>query len=264
MPFPGRQRLELRVDIDSASPLSPVMNRVSGDLYQQSQIAIPGQPQQAWWSFIESWIVDRPKVVLSACGVEISGEARFWRTVHPATTVLIQIGWSDLQPAGPAIVTFTESGGLKRSFSCDRVSEAFRDVNIEIDVCSSVNRVPLLPQYDTSSHDVRPANLPTRMLTIENAYREAGLSVTVNQPGADVIDDSNPSFETWSAAELHDAMVTHFSNYSESGSQWKSLGSAGQDLRGRRRRRHHVRCACQFGGSRKGPGPAGLCRVPRP
>src|SRR4051794_34720314 len=73
VPLAGQERaLDLRVDADSRYQNSPVLNRVSGDLYQVQRVQIPGQPAQTWRVYLESWIVDQPQVTWSDCQVEIT------------------------------------------------------------------------------------------------------------------------------------------------------------------------------------------------
>jgi hypothetical protein len=223
LPQPGRFRLELRVDIDARSSTSPAMNRISGDLYQLSQTNLPGQPPQISRTYLESWIVDRPLVTSSPDGIDVVGAVRFWAAVHPATKMALRVTWPGSPPAVSAEVTFTETGGTIRKFSCRRSSENFRDVQLEIDVCASVNQAPLLPTYDTSWHDDRPAGLPRRVLTIESAYREAGVNVTIS-PQHSVINDNAPQFASWTPALLHDAMETHFSQFGGKWPSWQMWG----------------------------------------
>jgi hypothetical protein len=80
-------------------------------------------------------------------------------------------------------------------------------------VCSSVDTEQLRPSYDTRWHDNRPASLPGRMLTIESAYRETGVDVSID-PNVAVIDDSAPQFGNWIVAELHDARTVRVKNLS--------------------------------------------------
>jgi hypothetical protein len=223
LPQPGRFELELRVDIDSRNLISPVMNRVSGDLYQITRTNLPGQPPQIARTYIESWIVDRPEATASIDRIDILGEVRYWIGSHPATTVAIHINWPGSPPAVTAEVTFTETGGATRKYSCRRSSDFFREVHFEIDVCSSVNTLPLLPSYDTSSHDDHPADLPDRVLTIESTYQEAGVHVTID-PDHSVVDDSAPAFQSWTPALLHDAMETHFSQFGGTWPKWQMWG----------------------------------------
>jgi hypothetical protein len=223
LPQPGRFVLELRVDVDSRSSVSPVMNRISGDLYQITRTVVPGMPPKVSQTYIESWIVDHPQVTWSAARADIKGRVRFWTGVHAATTVAIRIAWPGSPPAVSAAVTFTETGGAQRSFSCRQQTDCFRSVQLEIDVCKSVNKPPLRPAYDTHWHDNRPTGLPQRVLTIESAYREAGVCITV-EPTSTVVDDTAAAFSSWSPAELHDAMETHFSHYGGSWPKWQMWG----------------------------------------
>ena len=223
LPQPGRFMLELRVDVDPRNIISPVMNRVSGDLYQVTHTSLPGQPPQVAQTYIESWIIDQPEVTASANRIDISGEVRYWIGSHPATTAILQVSWPGSPPAVSAEVTFTESGGATRKYNCRRSSDNFREVHFEIDVCASVNRPPLLPTYDTVWHDDHPADLPHRVLTIETAYREAGVAVTIDAEHS-VVDDSAPQFQSWTPALLHDAMETYFSQYGGTWPKWQMWG----------------------------------------
>lgn len=222
-PTAGAFALDLRVDIDPRYANSPVMDKVSGDIYQVFRIRFPGFPLWTWRVYRESWIIDTPTVNWSRCHVEISGTVRFWQGVHPATTAQITIPWATLTAAGPAAVTFTEAGGAVKTYSCARKSDCFRDMKLEVDVCTSTNIAPMLPSYDTHWHNTRPADLPQRVLTIEEAYREAGVCVTID-PVHTVVDDSAPGFATWSPAELHDAMELHFSQIGFAWPRWNMWG----------------------------------------
>jgi hypothetical protein len=223
VPTAGAYALDLRVDIDPRYANSPVMDRISGDIYQVYHIKIPGLPAISWRVYRESWIVDAPTVNLFRCRAEISGAVRYWKGVHLATTVQITIPWGTFTSAGPAAVNFTEAGGAIKSYSCARKSDCFRDMVLEVDVCKSTNIAPMLPTYDTHWHNIRPADLPQRVLTIEEAYREAGVGVTIN-PAHSIVDDSAPGFATWSPAELHDAMETYFSQISGVWPSWNMWG----------------------------------------
>jgi len=222
-PKAGRYLLDLRVDIDPRRGNSPVMDRISGDSYQLYRFGFPGTPTRAWRVYLESWIVDEPTVKWSRCEVEISGYVRFWTGVHPRTKIRVRIPWGTFRPPGPAEVTFIEIGRDTSSFSCARKSDCFRDMTMEVDVCQSVNAAPIMPCYDTHWHSTRPADLPRRTLTIEKAYRELGICVTIN-PDHTIIDDSASQFNSWSVDELHDAMETYFSQYAGTWPKWKMWG----------------------------------------
>ncbi len=223
VPTAGRYALDLRMDIDPRYVNSPVIDRISGDFYQVYRFALPGRPPIMWRVYRESWIVDRPQANWSRCHVDITGTVRFWKGVHPTTNIRVRIRWGASTPAGPAEVTFTEAGGDTSSYSCARKSDCVRDMTLEVDVCQSVNSEPVLPSYDTHWHNTRPADLPQRVLTIEESFREAGISASI-RPDRTIIDDSAPEFSSWSVAELHDAMETHFSQYPGTWPKWQMWG----------------------------------------
>lgn len=222
-PSSGVEALVLRVDIDPRSVTSPVMDRVSGDLYTVRSFRFGGVTYQ-WRTYTSSWIVDDPEVDWSPCGVEITGRVRYWQGAHPQTNLLISIPWGTFTAAGPATVTFSRFGTANRVYGCRRTSDAFRDLQLEVDVCASVQGGPLLPTYNTHAHATRPAGLVARDMTVVSAYDEAGVRISVTT--ASVIDDSAAAFASWSDAELHDAMETHFSQYAAGGGwpKWHMWG----------------------------------------
>jgi hypothetical protein len=219
--------LDLRVDIDPIEPNAIVTNRISGDLWENVMLlsgtgGLAGV-QRFKRVYRNSWIVDNPSVQWKRCEVSISGTVRFWKGGQPATTIAVRIPWSSGTGIGPAEVTLTPAGGTPQSFTCPRKSSWFRDVNLEVDVCQSVNAAPLPPSYDTHAHPTRPADLPRRTLSVEAAYREAGINLSV-AAGHSVINDSASQFASWSVAELHDAMETHFSLFTGSWPAWQMWG----------------------------------------
>jgi hypothetical protein len=223
LPQPGRFELDIRIDIDQQDAASPVTNRISGDLYQVVQTGAPGQPPQKARTYIESWIIDQPQMVVAADKVEVSGDVRFWTGTHPATAAALVITWPGSPPAAAAEITFTETGGATRKFNCRHSSAAFRQVEFEIGVCASVNKLPVLPTYDTDWSSDRPPGLPQRVLTIETAYREAGVQVSI-VPKQTVVDDVAPQFRSWTPALLHDAMETYYSQYGAVWPNWRMWG----------------------------------------
>lgn len=219
----GLRVLDLRVDIDVRYANSPVMNRISGDFYAQYRFNLPGRGGFSWRVYRESWIIDAPTVNWSFCEVEITGTARFWHGTHPPTTVVVRIPWANFSPVGPAQVTFTQTGTTNQTYSCTRRSDAFRDVNLEVDVVQSVNAGQIVPTYASDSHPTRPTDLPQRTLTIEESFREAGVRLTI-RPARSILIDIAPGFTSWSPAELHDAMETHFSQIGGTWPRWELWG----------------------------------------
>ena len=222
-PAQGRELLDLRVDIDQRYDNSPVMDRVSGDLYQLNRLTVPGNPPQTWRVYRESWIVETPTTRWSDGVVEVTGNVRFWKNIHLDTAVTIRIPWATAEGVGPAHVVFARQGDMVGTFSCTKRSDTFRDLNLEIDVCQSVNQPPIVPTYSTDQHPNRPDHLPLRALTIEEAYREAGVRVTI-RPERTVIDDTARAGHGWTDAELHDAMEAHFSQIGGPWPRWEMWG----------------------------------------
>jgi len=220
-PSPGSYALDLRVDIDVRYPNSPVMDRISGDMHQLFGFRWPfGGRFFSWRIYRQSWIVEQPSVKWDECQVEISGRVRYWRGSHAQTELKVVIPWGNFGAIGPAVVTLAEPSGARMVFRCAKKSDAFRDVTLEVDACRSVSEEPLLPVYDTHAHPNRPVDLPQRNLTIQEAYREAGIAMTI-RPECTIIDDSDPAFESWSEAELHDAMEQHFSQVRSGWPKWQ-------------------------------------------
>lgn len=213
--------LDLRVDIDRRySASSPVMDRVSGDVY--SRRALPsGRTKSpiAGAVYRHSWIIDAPTVKRGRCSVTITGSVRYWSGGFRPTKAKIVITWTGTGLR--AVASFT-GGFLAQSYTCDYVSDAFRSMTMEVDVCDSANTAPTLPSYATHALADRPADTPSRTLTLPVSYREAGVAVTM--AAGNTVDDSAASFSTWSVAELHDAMETHFSQVGASWPRWNMWG----------------------------------------
>jgi hypothetical protein len=251
-PTNGRQLLELRIDVDERYPNSPVVERVSGDLYQRNSLNVPGTPPSSWRVYRESWIVDRPRVTRTPERVLIAGTVRYWKGTHPATRVQIRIPVGGMPPVGPAEVQFLRQGALPSAFSCIRKSDSFRDLAFEIDVCQSVDRPPLVPRYATDAHPLRPADVPARLATIEEMYREAGVNVTIPSEHSR-IDDSAADFQRWSPAELHDAMETHFSRFAQQWPRWEMWGLLAGTFDDTDTGGLMFDAAADFGGAGRGP-----------
>ena len=155
-PTAGLDLLDLRIDVDRRYANSPIMNRVSGDFFQLNKITIPGSPPLVSRVYRESWIVSAPEVTRQADQVTITGSVEFWKGIHPPTTLQIVIKNPDTGVGQIADVSFTSAGGQPTLYNCPRKSDAFRDLDLEIDVCASVNNAPVLPEIFTTDHPVRP------------------------------------------------------------------------------------------------------------
>jgi len=222
-PSSGLDFLDLRIDVDKRYANSPVMQRVSGDFYQVNKVSVPGKPPKVSRVYRESWIVDQPEVKSTGGDLQITGTVKYWKGIHPPTKLTIVIGAANPGVTPTCLVTLKRSGGQPVVYNCKKTSDAFRSLNLEIDVCKSVNTPPLLPTFNISDHPIKPPEIPARVLTIEEAYREAGVKVTI-RPKNSVVDDSDPEFGTWSDAELHNIMEKYFTQIAGPWPKWEMWG----------------------------------------
>src|SRR5205814_10124487 len=131
-------------------PSGTTTNRFSGDFLAVNIINVPGSPPQRWNVYRESWVVNAPQVKTNADSYDVEGTVTFWEGTHPAATLTIHIPAAG-DAIGPAHVTLKNSGATIAEYTCPRASDAFRDLELEVDVCQSVNRPPVLPTFETST-----------------------------------------------------------------------------------------------------------------
>ena len=192
-------QLELRVDMDGYWP----MRRVSGDFYQVTGSTL---------SYYGSFTVDAVSMELSAKRVILRGEARTtWSTSYNQVRITIPRRPLYLPPAPASVQWLTAAGKAGTHYDCQFESRYFRTLELEQDREEEV--APFL-SYDTGS---LASGGPARSLSIAGAYAEAGIEVrTAGTPN--VVPTAPGS--TWSNAELHHAMVSHFSLWKDA-PQWK-------------------------------------------
>ncbi len=200
-PSAGSLWLDLRVDVDPLSPTSPVTGRVSGDLYEQSELA-----GRRWVTFVESWVVDTPSVEVGATATVIEGALR---SSAPDPRQL-RLEFSDVGGVPRVRVLLQDAGVLTTTFECVHSGNACRELRLEIDVCAKVADGRTIPVYEHGG----------RALDVVACYADAGIAIEIEPSAAAPIDDSHPDFDTWSTAELHDAMSDHFSRAVGSWPSW--------------------------------------------
>lgn len=195
----GAFQVELRVDVDRSRP----MKRVSGDFYQAVGKTI---------SYFGSFVVDSPTVTVTSAKVVVKGLGRY---TFAAGTPLVQVTIprvNILQPQAAATLQFftiTNSPGA--SYHCPFSSLHFRTVRIETDSVSDLVGSPFA-SYNTGS---LPSGGSARNLSVVSAFGEAGIGM-VPTAGNNVIDISEAQGNaTWSNAELHASMQTHFTLWSD-------------------------------------------------
>lgn len=195
---------ELRVDVHGHRP----MRRLSGDFFSRS-----GRTTK----YFGSWRVDALTVTQSSTQVVCEGTATFtWsaanrrvRVTVPRTPILSTPGTATLQ-------FLTPSGAVAATYSCPHESFLFRAIQLEQD--SVAGTVPFV-SYDTGS---LPAPDPDRVLTVPKAYEEAGIELQLaGTPNVIPISAAGTGASpSWSDAEMHNAMVNHFSLFANV-PQWR-------------------------------------------
>jgi hypothetical protein len=190
-------RVDLRVDFQGPFPV------VSGDLFGES-----GTTTYYSNSFVLEGTQAAP--VLPAV---VSGTARF---AYTTATPKVSLSVNGLAPGSVATLTLSSADGTTtQSFTCAYASRFLRTIDWEVDTMAGT--VPF-GQYTTTEHP-RPPGLAKRLLTVPAAYADANIElralsadqVPVSEAGTDLL---------WSDAELHAAMLNHFSGYKET-QQWK-------------------------------------------
>lgn len=189
-------QLELRVDVDGPRPLM----RISGDFFQTSG---------ATTSYVGSFVVQTLTAAVTEELVKLTGRGRFSFPVSsPHVEVNIVRGTAVTLTPGEATVQFSTDGGSpSASYLCAFVSPHFRSVQIEQD--SVAGTVPFV-SYDTGSLP-QPPSSPARVLTVPAAYEEAGIEVQIDGAPDVVPAGAAGADARWDDAELHNAMVNHFS-----------------------------------------------------
>src|SRR5689334_14344963 len=198
----GAFELEIRLDVDGTRPLSTI----SGDFYQISGMTL---------TYFGSFIIDKVISTSTDSIVTLSGLGRYtWSAAAPNVRVIIQrkiVG----QPLAPCEVQFfTTANQPGAIYDCLFVSTYFRTVQLEQDFESGVT--PFL-SYNTGS---LASGGPSRLLSVVTAYAEAGIEFQLSTAG-DIIATSEAGTDLmWSDSELHDAMMRHFSLWSDD-PEWK-------------------------------------------
>jgi hypothetical protein len=203
--------IDLRIDVDERHENSPVLNRISGDLYTRVPTTL--NPPFGW-RYVASWRSEEVEQELIGSSLSFSG-AVTWSsvtglmlTLPSRVSVTIASQRSVISTPLAATLHF-EPDVANLSLLCRKQADWFREIHLEIDACRSVDAEPELPPaYDTAGL-MRP-DVPPRRLTMPDAYAEAGVQVDIESM-RQIIDDSSSPNHVWTKAELNDALETHFS-----------------------------------------------------
>jgi hypothetical protein len=194
-------RLELRVDVDGRRP----MRRVSGDFYRVSG---------ATTTYFGSFIVDSPAISVTSSLVTITGLGRYtYATGFPRIRLTIRRVPLLAPPAPATLQFFTPTNAPGATYSARFVSRFFRTVQLEQDL------VPQVAQFQNYNTGSLPSGGSARNLTVLESFAEAGVEMLASGT-PNTIAGGTGSNGTWSNAELHAAMQTHFSLWQDV-PQWK-------------------------------------------
>ncbi len=136
----------------------------------------------------------------------------------PQNTIVVKVTRSWLPSQKKVRVEFRGSGQPTRVRHFNFVSRYFHKVEFEYDHVVGITPVT---SHQTHSHPNRPANIPSRDLSIGKVYQRAGFDVSLSPnpsqvPLAIAGQNTNPN---WSDSEMHDAMQTYWSRFQNT-SQW--------------------------------------------
>jgi hypothetical protein len=192
-------QVELRVDIDGPKATM----RVSADYYSVAGATI---------SYFGSMRVDAPSIAVSPTQVVVTGLGNYtWAAGAPQVKITIPRVPILSPPAAARLQHLTTSGAPGATYFCAYASPYYRSVLFEQDRQDTVP-APFV-SYNTGS---LPSGGPARALSVVGAYAEAGLQLQTSGI-SDVVNTSETGANgSWSDAELHAAMVKHFS-------LWKDL-----------------------------------------
>ena len=133
----------------------------------------------------------------------------------PQTHVKIQVEKSFFPFHRKVSATFYGSGLPTQMAQYKWKSAYFHNVNFEHDFASNA---ALQTTYDTGSHPNRPSSLPIEQLTVKKVYQRAGFNVTESGTSNVPLAGAGPNAK-WSDMEMHDAMQTYWSRFSNN-AQW--------------------------------------------
>ncbi len=110
------------------------------------------------------------------------------------------------------------SGGIiPKTYNLAFQSRYFDPVEFEVDTVANAGTATTT--YGTGSHPNRPANLPIETLSLKKVYQRAGFDAQMS-PNASAIPNSGAgSNGSWSDNEMHNAMITYWSRFTNQ-SRW--------------------------------------------
>lgn len=199
----GTFELELRVDTDGPTPL----NVVSGDIF-----TITGGTKNYFGSFSVRGVA----ISIAGGVITITGVASMtW--ISPYNRIKLTLNQTNVGlPLAAAHLQWIHgaTGAPGALYVCNYLKRGYRSVRLEQDRTADV-AAPFI-SYNTGS---LPSGGPARVLTVGTAYAEAGVDMAAGLTSVVPIALAGADAK-WTDAELHNAMVQHFSLYSSTKPAW--------------------------------------------
>jgi hypothetical protein len=211
---------ELRIDIDGPDALMTV-----------SGVIVNGLTDRLHWIATVTAVAGD-----AASGGAVRWTGQIWYKEGSAALLPhqnIEVSVRDIASQREATVRFA-GGVTDRTRTYRRRSTGFHTVEFEFDVVEGMKAVTAIKTCD---HPNRPASLPCKTLTIEDAFRRAGFDTKVTSAGPSVPLKRTGADKAWSNTEMHDAMQTYWSRFAST-AQWSlwvlfaALHEDGQSLGG--------------------------------
>lgn len=134
----------------------------------------------------------------------------------PYTQVRISVVRSLFINQRKATAVFSGGGSATRTVNYNFVSFFFDRVEFEFDQEEGATGILSI---DTHAHPTRPASLPAESLSIVEVFRRTGFDASASPNVSTIPTDGPDTNDTWSDAEMHDAMQTYWSRFSNT-AQW--------------------------------------------
>ena len=132
-------------------------------------------------------------------------------SLFPGTTLVFEASRTTGRGYGAYNLTVSGGGAASRTHALQFDSTHFDKVEFEVDRVSNAGTA--VTTYATGSHPTRPADLPAETISLATVYQRAGFDVRMS-PNANVIPVTDAGANgTWSDAEMHNAMVAHWSRF---------------------------------------------------
>ncbi len=135
-------------------------------------------------------------------------------SLFPGTTLVFEASRTTGRGYGAYNLTVSGGGAATRTHALRFDSTHFDEVEFEVDQVSNAGTA--VTTYATGSHPTRPADLPAETISLATVYQRAGFDARM-APNANTIPVAAAGANgTWSDAEMHNAMVTHWSRFANS------------------------------------------------